>query len=150
MRRLLLPAAAPVVALVMGAVMGTLHAARAQGSLPIAIGETSAPEADVEGALRRALSEELGAVNGVSLTSSRRARWVLRGSVTRLDVQRDGERNAIECEVSLVVAERGSVRLMLQGRAAARGAHVQRLRESAIRAAVRGALRPLGETLRHR
>ncbi len=137
----------------MGATLGTLHAARAQTAMPIAIGETSAPGAEgaeVAGALRRALSEELDAVSGVSVTSSRRARWVLRGSVTRLDVLQDGERNAIECEVSLVVAEHGSVRLMLQGRAAARGAHVERLRESAIRAAVRGALRPLGETLRYR
>ncbi len=150
MRRFWLPAAAPIAALVMGAVLGTLDAARAQGSTPIAIGETSAPEAEVEGALRRALSEELGAVRGVSVTSRRRARWVLRGSITRLDVRRDGERNAIECEVNLVVAERGNVRLMLQGRAAARGAHLERLQESAIRAAVRGALRPLSETLRRR
>ncbi|MEM9069892.1 MAG: hypothetical protein AAGE52_15375 [Myxococcota bacterium] len=145
MRRKWLPAAAPAGALLVGAIMGTIHGVEAQSATAIAIGATSGPE---ESMMRRALSEELGNLRRLRVTSERRARWVLRGSVTRLDVQQDGDRNQIDCEVSLVVAERGNVRMMLSGRAAARGAHVDRLRDSAIRAAVRGALRPLEQNLR--
>lgn len=147
MRRIWIPAAAPLAALMVGSVLGTLHGASAQSEqTPVVLGELSGPR-EVADTLRTALNEELDAVSGIRVTRSRRARWVLRGSITRLDVVTDGDRNEIECEVSLVMAERGNVRMMLSGRAAARGANVGRLTESAVRAAVHGALRPLGETL---
>lgn len=150
MRRIWIPAAAPLAALMVGSVLGTLHGASAQSTrTAVVLGEVSAPT-EVESTLRTALREELSNVSGIRVTRSSRARWVLRGSITRLDVVRDGDRNEIECEVSLVMAERGNVRMMLSGRAAARGAHVERLTESAVRAAVHGALRPLGETLGRR
>lgn len=110
------------------------------------LGELSGPS-EVADTLRTALNEELASVSGIRVTRSQRARWVLRGSITRLDVVSEGDHNAIDCEVSLVMAEEGNVRMMLSGRAAARGAHVDRLTASAVRAAVHGALRPLGETL---
>ncbi len=52
----------------------------------------------------------------------------------------------VRCEVSLVVTEArgGSIRAMLRGRGGARGSgDAARLSNDALRAAVRGALRPL-------
>jgi len=100
-------------------------------------------------ALHRALVEELSALGGVRLSGPVGARYVLRGSVTRLErrqVERDLE---VRCEVSLVLSDaRGNVRAMLSGRAGARGGgdaqHVERV---AMQAAVRGALRPLPGSL---
>lgn len=131
------------------ALLSTINAADAQGrSTAVAIGETTAPGA-LRGALRDALRDELGGVSGIRLTDARRARYVLRGSVTHIDERRETDR--MECEVSLILADRrgGSIRLILEGRAAARlpqgDAEVARLRPEVLRAAVRGALRPLGE-----
>ncbi len=150
MRRILLPAAVPLAAVLVGALLGTIHGAEAQRGTrrapSIAVGQTSAPDV-VEHTLRAALNEQLGGFDSMRLTSPSNARFVVRAAVTRLDVQRDGERNEIECEVSVFVEERGSVRMVLSGRAAARGSHVERLRHSAVRAAVRGALRSLPSNL---
>ncbi len=134
-------------ALALGALVwiGLGHGASAQRLTPIAIGETAAPEEGVETQLREALSAELDALSGVRLAPTPRAQYVLRGSVTKLEVRGEAERRQIECEVSLVVADRrgGSVRMMLSGRAVARGPQVERLGPQVVRAAVRGALRPL-------
>jgi len=126
-----------------------LDAASAQGrSTSIAIGETRAPGA-LGRVLREALRDELDSVAGVRVTNARRARYVLRGSITHIDERRESGR--MECEVSLVLADRrgGNIRLILEGRAAARlprrDEAVARLRPELLRAAVRGALRPLGE-----
>lgn len=126
--------------------VGHVRDAEAQRLTPIAIGETAAPGELVETQLREALSVELDAVRGVRVTPTPRAQYVLRGSVTRLEVRGEAERRQIECEVSLVVADRrgGAVRMMLSGRAVARGPEVERLGPQVVRAAVRGALRPLG------
>ncbi|HJL03526.1 MAG TPA: hypothetical protein RMH85_13075 [Polyangiaceae bacterium LLY-WYZ-15_(1-7)] len=132
--------------------VGSIHGAEAQrdaAATAVAIGATSAPERALRGALRQALAQELPSVRGVRLEETRRARYVLRGAVTRMDVRHDDDHTAIDCEVSLIVAERrrGTVRMMLSGRASARGDQVERLRESVVRAAVRGALRPLGQAV---
>ncbi|MBX3249137.1 MAG: hypothetical protein KF901_18305 [Myxococcales bacterium] len=134
---------------VMVAVVGLVHAVEAQRSTAVAIGETAAPEAIVGEHLRAALSEELGAVHGVRVTPTRSAHYVLRGAVTRLEVEGESDRRRLECEVSLIVADRrgGSVRMVLSGRASARGPGVERLQSQVVRAAVRGALRPLGPQL---
>ncbi|MCB9621014.1 MAG: hypothetical protein H6724_16365 [Sandaracinus sp.] len=126
--------------------MNLAHGAEAQRLTPIAIGETAAPGEVVESQLREALNEELGEVRGVRVAPTPRAQYVLRGSVTRLEVRGDADRRQLECEVSLVVADRrgGAVRMMLSGRAVARGPEVDRLGPQVVRAAVRGALRPLG------
>lgn len=126
--------------------VGHVHGVEAQRLTPIAIGETAAPGALVESQLREALSVELDAVRGVRVAPTPRAQYVLRGSVTRLEVRGEAERRQLECEVSLVVADRrgGAVRMMLSGRAVARGPEVERLGPQVVRAAVRGALRPLG------
>ena len=136
-------------ALLSGSMMGDADAQRrrARGTT-IAIGETSAP-LRLRGALRDALRDELGVVDGVEVTNARHARYVLRGSVTRIDTEPQSDR--IECEVSLILADRrgGNIRLILEGRAGARrpqgAAEVARLRPEVVRAAVRGALRPLGQ-----
>jgi len=130
-----------------------IDAASAQGRrTSIAIGETTAPSA-LNGALRDALRDELGGVSSVRVTSTRRARYVLRGSITHIDERRESDR--MECEVSLILADRrgGNIRLILEGRAAARLPQgeeaITRLRPEVLRAAVRGALRPLGERPLH-
>jgi len=135
--------------ILVGALLTTIDGAAAQGrATSIAIGETTAP-GPLRSALRDALRDELGGVNGVRVTDARRARYVLRGSVTHIDERRESDR--MECEVSLILADRrgGNIRLILEGRAAARlpqgDAAVARLRPEVLRAAVRGALRPLGE-----
>ena len=117
----------------------------------VAVGSVTGPSGD---SLRRALAQELESAPGVRLTQSRRASFVVAASVTRLDEVESRQRLELECEVSVFVSDRrgGAVRFILQGRAAARGAPTQRLRDTVIRAAVRGALRPLerGLATRHR
>lgn len=126
----------------------------ATGPASVAVGETASrtdhPREHAQ-RLQAALTRELGVIDGVRLAPTvRRAEWVVRGSVTRLDRETVAGERHVRCEVSLVVAEArgGSVRMMLQGRAGARGpeptAHLERI---ALDAAVRGALRPLGRTL---
>lgn len=118
----------------------------------VAVGElgTTTGAATSTGALRDALTHELDRLAGVRLTPTRRARYVVRGSVVRLETEASEQGHRVQCEVSLIVAERrgGTVRMMLSGRAAAEGPRgADRLRETALAAAVRGALRPLGRTL---
>jgi len=115
----------------------------------VAIGDLVAQDAGSAG-LRDALSTELSRLGNVRVTRARRARYLVGGSVTRFEHRRVAERVEVHCEVSLVVAERrgGSIRMMLSGRATAAGAGATNdLERSALRAAVRGALRPLGGTL---
>ncbi len=153
-----------LVAWLLGAVVATMHTCaplapafaegRARRTEPtVAVGPTgSAVDNRAAGrALRDALSAELGTLGGVRLSSRGAARYVVHGSVTRLDHQRLPDGVEVHCEVSLVVADarQGTVRVMLQGRAGARGARdAERLEEVAVQAAVRGALRPLGDSLR--
>ncbi|UJR81549.1 hypothetical protein [Sandaracinus amylolyticus] len=126
-------------------------AAHAAGDAPptIAVGETAAREGGpaIAGALGDALSEEIAARRDVRLTEdTRRARWVVRGSVVQLDEHAVADGLEVRCEVSLIVADArgGSVRAMLQGRAGARGVDdPERLARAALQAAVRGALRPI-------
>lgn len=78
-----------------------------------------------------------------------RARYVVTGSVTELRSRSTADGHEVHIAVSIVVADRGgSVRAMLAGRAGATGDDVEQLTENALRAAVRSAIRPLGETLR--
>ncbi len=115
----------------------------------VAVGSTGALSTDpaLGPALRSALADELGDVGNVRVTSRGRARYIVRGSVTRLERQSIRGRTHIECEVSLIIAGRrdGAVKLMLSGRATAQGA--PSLEDAVLRAAVRGALRPLGPAL---
>ena len=136
--------ASATVLLVSGLMMSAADAQTERTS--IALGAMSAPGA-MRAALRTALYEELDAVPSVRVTSSRNARYVLRGSVTRMASHRQTER--LECEVSLIVADRrgGTIRFILEGRAAAHlptdEASILRLQPEVMRAAVRGALRSL-------
>lgn len=136
----------------LSSVLFTAHAA---GDAPptIAVGETAAREGgpEIAGALGDALSTEIAARRDIRLAAdARRARWVVRGSVVQLQEREVADGIEVRCEVSLIVADaRGSVRAMLQGRAGARGIDdPDRLARAALRAAVRGALRPLGTQLR--
>ena len=99
--------------------------------------------------LRDALSRELLELGGVRVASRDRARWVVHGSVTRLERHDVPGGVEVQCEVSLVLADRssGNVRAMLNGRAGARGGNIDRLERAAVQAAVRGALRPLPTSL---
>ena len=92
---------------------------------------------------------EIGRLPSLRLAETSRARYVLRGSVTRLDRRASGDEVQVRCEVSLIVSEArgGSIRMMLQGRAGARGDDGDSLERAALEAAVRGALRPLSTSL---
>jgi len=126
---------------------GSAQARRAQ-AISVALGELGSLSGD-EGqrdALRDALSAELGRMRELQVEPAARARFVLRGSIVRLDREQAGEGERVRCEVSLIVAERrgGAVRMMLTGRAAAEGGPNRGDLEGAVlQAAVRGALRPL-------
>ena len=118
----------------------------------VSIGETATPNnrRDVAHALRVALTQEIASMRNVELSPSNNARFVLRGSITRLEQRRVQEGLSVACEVSVVVAEsrNGSVRMMLRGSADARGdSDRARLERAALEAAVRGAVRPLAQTL---
>jgi len=125
--------------------LGSIHGAEAQRTLPVALGDVSGAPGDpaLAPTLREAMSEVLASDERVRLTPPNRARYVLRAAVTRMH----DAGPQIECEVSVFLEERGAVRAALSGRAAARG-DVERLRPRVLRAAVRGALRPLGDALR--
>ena len=106
---------------------------------------------DVDGVgLEEAMRTELERSPDLQVVTARNAELVLRGTVVehRLRVMHGGEVE-VRCEVSVVVADArgGSIRAMLRGRAGARGGDDSAsLRENALRAAVRGALRPLAST----
>jgi hypothetical protein len=132
-------------------------AAHAAGDAPtsIAVGETGTSgrvEQDAAIALGTALSRAIASRDDVRLSlDPSRARYVVRGSVTRLEEREVEDGLEVRCEVSLIVAEArgGQVRAMLSGRAGARGIDDgERLAQAALDAAVRGALRPLGSQLR--
>ncbi len=116
-----------------------------RGHLPVAIGDISSPT------LRRAIEGELENLGGFRVENQRHARFVVQGSLTRLDRRDAPHGMEVDCEVSLILADArgGAVRLMLSGRAGARGgADHQAVERAAVEAAVRGALRPLPRTLR--
>ena len=121
-------------------------------STPIAVGSTGSAVAPpgMEGVLRSALSEEIASLGGVRLEEPAHARFVVQGAVTRLE-RRDARPGVeVQCEVSLVVSDArgGAVRVMLSGRAGARGTEAgDAVERAALQAAVRGALRPLPRAL---
>ncbi|MBW2463543.1 MAG: hypothetical protein JRH11_17970 [Deltaproteobacteria bacterium] len=114
--------------------------------LRVALGTIGSP------ALRTALEEELATLGGVRLANESRARYIVTGSFTRLERRRVGTTSLeVDCEVSLILADArgGAVRMMLSGRAGARGGTTgDAVERAAVEAAVRGALRPLPRTLR--
>lgn len=117
----------------------------------VAVGETAAQTSspgDAD-ALHDALVREIGRLPSLRLAETSRARYVLRGSITRLDRAATGAEVQVRCEVSLIVSEArgGSIRMMLSGRAGARGADAASLERAALEAAVHGALRPLSSSL---
>ncbi len=143
-------AARPLLTVVLA--MAALCAPRAieaqQGSLRIAVGEVAANDGGpgAAQALSRALVEALEAQPEIDVAPARRAQLVVRGSVVRWDRQAVDGGVEVRCEVSLIVSEArgGSIRAMLRGRGGARGGgDPSRLSNDALRAAVRGALRPL-------
>lgn len=104
--------------------------------------QTSAEVPVLNEALRDALEEELDSTDGLRI--ARRSRYTLRAAVTKLE-QEDAQR--IECEVSVVLEDRGNVRAVLNGRSAGQGRLNDNIQGRLVRAAVRGALRPLRPTL---
>src|SRR5690606_4765970 len=116
-------------------------------ALRIASGEVAANDGDRAAA--RARSEELerasAAQPDVEHAPLRRAARVLRGSVVRMARERLAGGLEVRCEVPVLVTDGGgSIRAMLRGRGGARGGgDPARLSSDAMRAAVRGALRPL-------
>lgn len=127
---------------------GVGAAADAQGrSLRVAVGAVGS-----EG-LSDALTEAIETHPGVDLAPVPRAEVVLRGSIVRWERHRVANQTEVRCEVSVIVADArgGSIRAMLRGRGGARGGgSAERLSHDALRAAVRGALRPLGGSSRAR
>lgn len=118
-----------------------------RASLRVAVGEIGANDGGPAAAraLSRALVEALEQQPAIDVASPGRAELVVRGSVSRLEQRAVSGGLEVSCEVSLIVADRGgSIRAMLRGRGGARGgADADRLSSDAMRAAVRGALRPL-------
>jgi hypothetical protein len=123
---------------------------RALESIAVGATGTTIASSNADRDLRNALTDELSTLGGVRVAPEHEARWVVRGSVTRLDRRVVGHAVEVQCEVSLLVADRrgGSVRMMLNGRAGARGGQSgESLDQIALQAAVRGALRPLPRSL---
>jgi hypothetical protein len=117
----------------------------AQDVVRVAVGELRSEPRDAS-AFSRALSDALGSQRELELTSVRGADLVVRGSIVRWERRNVGGSLEVRCEVSLIVSDAGgSIRAMLRGRGGARGGTDARLSEDALRAAVRGALRPLAE-----
>ena len=120
--------------------------------LAVAIGDTGAVVGgdDAAAALGEALAAALEDRDDLRISDAGHARYVVTASVTELTARDAGAEREVRIAVSVVVADRGgSVRAMLAGRAGARGEDTADvLAERAMLAAVRGALRPLGDTLR--
>lgn len=123
-----------------------LHAssAAATSTLRVAIGTLSTEatgDAALEGPLRLALEQALDALPTVDRTAPNRAQVVVQGSLVRLERTPRG----VRAEVSLLVSERrgGAVRMLLTGRAEARGGSDPV--PASITAAVRSAMRPLAD-----
>lgn len=118
--------------------------AAATPTLRVAIGSLSTRSAGdpaLEGSLRLALEQALDALPTVDRTAPARAQVVVAGSLVRLEHTPQG----VRAEVSLLVSERrgGAVRMLLSGRAEARGGSDPV--PASITAAVRSAMRPLGD-----
>ena len=117
----------------------------------VAVGDTAAPSNDVAtaGALHDAITRELPLTSNIRLATGHDARWVVRGAVTQLSRDTVADGLEVHCAVSLVVADArgGAVRVLLHGRASARGDDGDALTDLALSAAVRSALRPLGGAL---
>ncbi len=117
--------------------------AQPHGPVRVALGELSGARAPELG---EALRDTLRRTRDVRLTDRPRAQLVLRGSVQRIERRVVDGQVQIDCEVSVIVADArgGAIRAMLRGRAGARGGTDEAaLSGNALRAAVRGALRPL-------
>ncbi|HEY8428791.1 MAG TPA: hypothetical protein VIL20_10470 [Sandaracinaceae bacterium] len=136
-----------VSALAMAAVCSPLSSSAQRAPVRVAIGELAARgERGAARAFSDALVEALEQQPSIDLAPARRADLVLRGSISRWERRRVAGQLEVRCEVSLIVSEArgGSILAMLHGRGGARGAgDVTRLSSDALRAAVRGALRPL-------
>lgn len=121
--------------------------ASAQRSVRIAVGEVGSNDGDraSAAALSRELARAIEQHPDADLAPRRRAQLVLRGSVVRMTRARVGDGIEVRCEVSVIVTNAdGDIRAMLRGRGGARGGgDPARLSSDALRAAVRGALRPL-------
>jgi hypothetical protein len=108
-------------------------------------GEVARTEMDQ--AMREALSAHPTAT---LTTTASAARYVVTGSVVELNDHVEGADHLVNCRVSIVVADRtGNVRAMLEGRAGARGdVRDTTLQRSAVRGAVRSAMRGLSDVAR--
>ena len=127
---------------------------RAQHATAVLIGDSGAVVggAPAAAALDDALHAALEAQPGVRVEGRvDHARYVLTGSIIEWQSRDLGDEHEVRCAVSIVVSDAsGAVRAMLSGRAGARGeGNLDILRDRALFAATRSALRPLGtETLR--
>jgi hypothetical protein len=119
--------------------------AEGQPSTPIAIGAIGTLEGAPSAAVRAELATALEEVGGFRVTPGPRADYVIRGSVLRLASHDVPGGHEVQCEVSLIVSDaRGErVRALLTGRAGARGGGQTEVRDAALRAAIRSAIRPL-------
>lgn len=134
---------------VLGALGLHVSSASATPTLRVAIGSlstTSAGDPALEGPLRVAVEQALDAMPSVDRTGPARAQVVVAGSLVRLERTAQG----VRAEVSLLVSERrgGAVRMLLSGRAEARGGSDPV--PASITAAVRSAMRPLADPVRAR
>jgi hypothetical protein len=124
--------------------------AQAQSLLRVAVGQTgSTVGARSAEALSETLQAELAARTDIELATNVRAQIVVGGAVVSFERTTRGDQIEIHCEVSLIVSG-GAIRAMLRGRGGARGSDATQLSRDALRAAVRGALRPLASQLQPR
>jgi hypothetical protein len=126
---------------------------QAQSLLRVAVGQTgSTVGARSAEALSETLQAELAARTDIELATNVRAQIVVGGAVVSFERTTRGDQIEIHCEVSLIVSDArgGAIRAMLRGRGGARGSDATQLSRDALRAAVRGALRPLASQLQPR
>lgn len=127
--------------------IGSPAQSSAQRALRIAVGEIGSSDGlrAHAAALSRELTRAIEQRPDAALSPRRRAELVLRGSVVHMTQARVAEGLEVRCEVSVIVTDSsGNIRAMLRGRGGARGSgDPARLSNDALRAAVRGALRPL-------
>ncbi|MFO0693985.1 MAG: hypothetical protein U0230_10555 [Polyangiales bacterium] len=117
---------------------------------PVALaGSEAATAPELTRALEAAVLEELAHTDSVRLVPENRAAFRLRASVTSLETRRRGADEHLLCAVSVLVEDRrtGAMRAVLEGRARAEGPLGSVDRESVVRAAVHGALRPIATAL---
>lgn len=94
-------------------------------------------------ALERTVTRALEGPAGMRVVERDRATWLVRATITRFHRGQDG---VLSCTVSLVFEDgrTGAMRMVLTGKASARGPAAPRL---ALEGAVRGAMRPLAPSL---